>query len=274
MRAEEKSVAASLYIKPVYRLPCITSSLERPTLPRGKRLASIYHGMELHYTQISNHFIGMPAMLWEGTACLYEYITHGNWLGNLAELTVRRTLHTSCDLAHIFVLKPWVTSPVDIADLTPFLLSCLEPFDTSSMAEPPQNHTFSENLSNLPRQIFQEVFGNLYPSNNLTTQCNRLMAPLLWRETLSTKSLIPWLWDIDEEACRQKDTQTPDDPSEHWDWELLVRTLTQERVFEPDHPLQHAPHGLRNRRRIWGIVEEIMQTSEEEKYFSRFARVR
>ncbi|MCJ1238735.1 hypothetical protein MMC14_006726 [Varicellaria rhodocarpa] len=184
------------------------------------------------------------------------------------------TLHTSCDLAHIFVLKPWVTSPVDIADLTPFLLSCLEPFDTSSMAEPPQNHTFSENLSNLPRQIFQEVFGNLYPSNNLTTQCNRLMAPLLWRETLSTKSLIPWLWDIDEEACRQKDTQTPDDPSEHWDWELLVRTLTQERVFEPDHPLQHAPHGLRNRRRIWGIVEEIMQTSEEEKYFSRFARVR
>jgi hypothetical protein len=39
-------------------------------------------------------------------------------------------------------------------------------------------------------------------------------------------------------------------------WELLVRTLAQVRVFEPGNPLQHAPFRLRNRRRIWRLLEE------------------
>lgn len=43
---------------------------------------------------------------------------------------------------------------------------------------------------------------------------------------------------------------------EVWDGERLVRTLAQVDVFEPGQPLEHAPLRLRNRRRIWRLLEE------------------
>lgn len=40
-----------------------------------------------------------------------------------------------------------------------------------------------------------------------------------------------------------------------FDWELLVRQLAQLDVFEPGTAMPHP--GLRNRRRIWRILEEM-----------------
>ena len=108
------------------------------------------------------------------------------------------------------------------------------------------------------------------------------------------------MWDLNAEACRRydEDAQSEDDQKKRsdvvagsnnhnnptkWDWELLVRTLSHVRVFETIYDesgaeKKHAslvdaeivPLGLRNRRRIWGTVEEIFRfgaaKEEEEKW--------
>jgi hypothetical protein len=79
---------------------------------------------------------------------------------------------------------------------------------------------------------------------------------------LFNRQILPWLWDLDISAL-QSYPMTPEasdvptyEAEDVWDWERLVRTLAQVEVFEPGNPLQHAPLRLRNRRRIWRLLEE------------------
>lgn len=41
-----------------------------------------------------------------------------------------------------------------------------------------------------------------------------------------------------------------------WDWELLVRQLAQLDAFEPGGVMESAPWALRNRRRIWRLLDD------------------
>ena len=84
-----------------------------------------------------------------------------------------------------------------------------------------------------------------------------------WRELLS-QGRLPWLWDLDPDAIARKETLKP--PNQEWDWELLVRQLAQVNILEPRAILKHLPMGLRNRRRIWRIIEDIL-SEEVDKYF-------
>jgi hypothetical protein len=71
-------------------------------------------------------------------------------------------------------------------------------------------------------------------------------------------NVLPWLWDLDPEALslrRSADAPRYDDDSS-WNWEGLVRQLAQVEVFEQSGVLADAPISLRNRRRIWRLVEE------------------
>jgi hypothetical protein len=82
--------------------------------------------------------------------------------------------------------------------------------------------------------------------------------------------ILPWLWDLDISALQScpVTSNAADVPTfeaeEVWDWERLVRTLAQVEVFEPGHPLEHAPLRLRNRRRIWRLLEEAEDEDIEE----------
>lgn len=69
---------------------------------------------------------------------------------------------------------------------------------------------------------------------------------------------LPWLWDLDIEAVFAKESSRE---GVIWDWEMLVRQLSQVTAFEPGNPLEDVHPGLRNRRRIWRIVED-MRTDE------------
>jgi hypothetical protein len=79
---------------------------------------------------------------------------------------------------------------------------------------------------------------------------------------LFSRQILPWLWDLDIFALKSHPLapDTGDIPiyeaEDFWDWELLVRTLAQVEVFEPGSLLEHAPLRLRNRRRIWRLLEE------------------
>ena len=50
---------------------------------------------------------------------------------------------------------------------------------------------------------------------------------------------------------------------DEWNWELLVRQLAQGNLYEPGKVLKDLPLGLRNRRRIWRLVGDIMATDAE-----------
>jgi len=41
-----------------------------------------------------------------------------------------------------------------------------------------------------------------------------------------------------------------------WDWELLVRKISQLAIHEPDDTTLKLPLALRNRRRVWRLLEE------------------
>ena len=67
-------------------------------------------------------------------------------------------------------------------------------------------------------------------------------------------SVLPWLSNLDAEAVREKEESS----STVWNWELLVRQLAQSTIHEPGKVLENLPMGLRNRRRIWRLVEDIL----------------
>jgi hypothetical protein len=46
------------------------------------------------------------------------------------------------------------------------------------------------------------------------------------------------------------------DADDAWDWERLVRELAQTESFELGNLMDNDPLGLRNRRRIWRLIEE------------------
>jgi hypothetical protein len=69
-----------------------------------------------------------------------------------------------------------------------------------------------------------------------------------WREALVKKEMFPWLWDMDVDIVYSK---TGD-----WNWELLARKLSQVQIHEPTDTSLALPLALRNRRRIWRLLEE------------------
>ena len=73
--------------------------------------------------------------------------------------------------------------------------------------------------------------------------------------------ILPWLWDLDLRAVMRKEAELRG--GDEWNWELLVRQLAQGDIYEPRKVLEDLPLGLRNRRRIWRLVGDIMATSDE-----------
>lgn len=83
---------------------------------------------------------------------------------------------------------------------------------------------------------------------NYTIECEYTHSPHWWREKLVSKETLPRLWDLDVNEIRAKHGR--------WDWELLVRQLSQTEIHEPDDRSVSLPPSLRNRRRIWRILDE------------------
>lgn len=69
-------------------------------------------------------------------------------------------------------------------------------------------------------------------------------------ESIINSRAHPWLWDLDTGSIRAKQT------SGRWDWKSLLRSLSQPDIHMPSNESLHIPLSLRNRRRIWRILEE------------------
>ncbi|KAH0351019.1 hypothetical protein KCU81_g2389, partial [Aureobasidium melanogenum] len=68
-------------------------------------------------------------------------------------------------------------------------------------------------------------------------------------ERLVNPRIFPWLWDLDTCSVYNKKS------SGLWDWESLLCSLFQPDIHMHDNDSLHIPVSLRNRRRIWRILE-------------------
>lgn len=157
------------------------------------------------------------------------------------------------------------TDPLDIKGLTAFIPSHLHPISSAS----PATLLSGEQLAwlnggslppvlrprlwaKLPPELQENVKYYKAPLIDLPKTCNRSLPHDWWLQALLDGKILPWLFDLDTDMIKQKDAEPQD-----WDWEYLVRTLAQVEAFEPGNTMENAPLGLRNRRRIWRILEEI-----------------
>ena len=84
-------------------------------------------------------------------------------------------------------------------------------------------------------------------------------------EAFLNKQIFPWLWDLDTKAILEKQR------AGHWDWELLVRKLSIKTIHEPDDESIDIPLQLRNRRRIWRLLEEARMNDVAGEWERRMA---
>lgn len=146
--------------------------------------------------------------------------------------------------------------PIDIPDLTDYLLSNLkaipvqpEARSTESKAvqvqlearssERPQKSSYSPQaaLDTLPVELLSRITSYLpgptilhLHSANRALSARISLGPSFWRDQMISGTLLPFIWDLDAEKCREKDSNPPADTA--WDWELLARTLKTEPFLE------------------------------------------
>ncbi|KAF3480881.1 uncharacterized protein GIQ15_06228 [Arthroderma uncinatum] len=148
--------------------------------------------------------------------------------------------------------------PFPIPGLTDQILAYLEPLPEHRRGcdEP------STQLLKLPVEIVEEIYLHLHPFVDPGRACTYYLPSDTWRDFLFYRQLLPWLWDLDVAVLRDRSLQ-PDDGSQplydaenYWNWEQLVRMLAQTEIFEPGNDMSKAPLRLRNRRRIWRLLDE------------------
>ena len=135
--------------------------------------------------------------------------------------------------------------PENVSDITTVILSHLLPVSPTKIV------ASSSKAPELP------------PAEQLDLECQFDYHPNIWRQGLLT-GYLPWLWDLEPAAISHKEASKPHD--QEWNWELLVRQLAQVNLHEPKAILVDVPLGLRNRRRIWRIVEDML-SAEPDSYY-------
>jgi len=82
-----------------------------------------------------------------------------------------------------------------------------------------------------------------------------------FREQLIRDQLVPHIWDLDAQACRNIQRCAPEceNPDEYWDWRQLSRDLGNAKDIlerDPDDEKDPIRRGLWNRCRLWLTVIE------------------
>lgn len=171
--------------------------------------------------------------------------------------------------------------------MTTYLLSCLHPqtnkrpnpfeLDKSlsnlSGGEIPSSQNPNASLQQLPPELLARVMSFLPLTSVLRLRsCCRVLAiriPLdqrFWYNQLLAGCLVGYLWDLDRTECRVKTGSLIHEgqSSVGWDWARFVKQLWVFKTFEKDGEMARAPAGLRNRRRIWRIVHELLMLDDEQ----------
>ncbi|EGE09242.1 hypothetical protein TEQG_08192 [Trichophyton equinum CBS 127.97] len=157
----------------------------------------------------------------------------------------------------IFNPQEYEVEPYPIQNLTSEILSYLQPLPEG------RRSGFSEKsilMKKLPTEIIEHICLHLHPFAGPGAACTYKLSPNIWRDLLFRQQLLPWLWDLDpaileSQPLQHSNGQPSYSKDDFWDWEQLVRKLAQVEAFEPGNSLENAPLRLRNRKRIWRLLE-------------------
>jgi hypothetical protein len=164
-------------------------------------------------------------------------------------------------------------NPIQIPDLTSSILKNLQPLSTEALAnfQITTNKDLTEALHNQTtdtQTTTAEALLNLQNTTNEVTNiqtcptiglqdvglnCIYRHSPAWWLAVLLDPTTFPWLPDLDMSLVHKKEKQKPD--CGDWNWELLCRQLSQARIYKPDDKTLDLPLALRNRRRIWILLQ-------------------
>lgn len=157
--------------------------------------------------------------------------------------------------------------------MTDEVLSFLRPLPARTLqgCELCNGNSISKRFSQLPIELHEEIYCNLHPFVNVPLECTRQLSADDWRTFLFRGNLFPWLWDLDSSVLQSSPRINSEEfhnggPHDmppayyadgYWDWEQLVRQLAQVDAFESGRSMERAPPlELRNRRRIWRLLDE------------------
>lgn len=113
--------------------------------------------------------------------------------------------------------------------------------------------------ASLPQEILDLIMLQLQGLTDSPVEPTFLLPQRFWRQALEQCQLLPWLWDISVEDIAHKEASKPHNGEYEWNWELLVRQLAQSNLFEEGKHPRDLASGIRNRRRIWRILEEMRE---------------
>lgn len=129
----------------------------------------------------------------------------------------------------------------------------------------------------LTADIRNQILEELSPFENPSLECSRILTSYDWLHALfdEHEPIIPWLWDLDKDGdiiprvwdramieCLEKGEIFVRPEVLEWDWEKLVRQLAQTTVMCLGGLMDDAPLGIRNRRRIWMMLNEMELTGK------------
>ncbi|KAI1385359.1 uncharacterized protein F4822DRAFT_342171 [Hypoxylon trugodes] len=149
--------------------------------------------------------------------------------------------------------------PLHVPNATSAILENLNTLPPASTAIP-EAVSFQKKFLGLPRELQDHICSFLVSRNGMPNVCNGLLPQWVWREVLLGGKCLPFMQDIDvtivDEFCAQWGRNRKDQEP---NWELLVRKLSQEAwgIWDAENSILKVPNGLRNRRRIWKLVEEM-----------------
>lgn len=142
-----------------------------------------------------------------------------------------------------------------IPRMTESILRHLEPLKSGVTSSAHLSTSNTADFAVLPQEVLDLVTAQLHPFTNPSLECNCIVPPKFWRRALVHGTLLPWLGPLSADEVARKEDSKPQDTHSDWNWELLVRQLAQSNLHEPGKHIPDLAPGLRNRRRIWKLLE-------------------
>ncbi|THV66138.1 hypothetical protein D6D29_10434, partial [Aureobasidium pullulans] len=124
------------------------------------------------------------------------------------------------------------------------------PLDLENSEEIAIYEVITANPLDIP-DLTESILSNLQPikqplNNELQSD---MQSQDLWCDALAQTDRLPWLWDLNVEMIRSRQRMG------QWDWKELVTKLRRSDIHRPVDVSLQLPLSLRNRRRIWRILE-------------------
>lgn len=159
--------------------------------------------------------------------------------------------------------KKFFADPLEIPNLMPAVFNALQPqpLERNSDLPEPSLTVPKHGLEALPIELLDHISSYL-PARSLvslrrSSQTLAFKIPFdekFWRHHLCNGSLLPHVWDLEEETFKQLLQSTPDD--RRWDWREISQRLRIHHNLsnKGKSNMDTLPVGFWNRCRIWSTI--------------------